>query len=439
MQLSSFHGAARRALFILIAGLVAATACTEQDVGTQACPALCPNQNVGVKDTTFELEVTDTTLTGFPIFGVEQQIVLAQVGTTFDTRGIIRFDSIATAYLPPGFTVDSSPVAITHPDSARLFLAIDTLKSHVPASFTINVYDVDTTVVDSLTQLLVPLFRPSRLIGSRTFTTLDWLDTVSVPIDSAKMRQVVTGPGRLRVGLQVVAPGTNAFVRIRASESGFAPRLYYKAAPDSGATMEQLVPRSNTPLLFSTAQASFADWTQVVVGSPPPVPNTTSVGGIPARRPVFTLNLPTRIVDSSEVVRATLTLTQLPRHAYRDTDSTALYPLVSSATALVTDPVRAISFAQPLTGAVRAAYAKGAWTDSLSLVPRDSGKRLVEVTAVVRQWRVNPTLLRRILALRVADEGFTESEMRFFSSTAASGLRPTLRIQYIPRPRTVTP
>ena len=112
---------------------------------------------------------------------------------------------------------------------------------------------------------------------------------------------------------------------------------------------------------------------------------------------------------------------------------------MSSATALVTDPVRAISFAQPLTGAVRAAYAKGAWTDSLSLVPRDSGKRLVEVTAVVRQWRVNPTLLRRILALRVADEGFTESEMRFFSSTAASGLRPTLRIQYIPRPRTVTP
>ncbi len=440
MHLQSNRRAVRRALLIVAAGLVAAaTACTEQDVGTQACPALCPNQSVNVKDTTFELEVSDTTLTGFPTFGLETQIVLAQAGGALDTRGIIRFDSLATAYLPPGYTVDSSQVAITHPDSVRLFLAIDTLNSRVPASFTINVYDVDTTVVDSLTQLLVPLFNPSRLIGSRTFTSLTWLDTVSVPIDTAQMRRVVSGPGRLRVGLQVVAAGADAFVRVRSSESGFAPRLYYKAAPDSGATMEALLPRSNTPLIFSTAQASFADFTVVVLGTSPPVANTLAMGGIPGRRPVFTFNLPTQIIDSSEVVRATLTVTQLPRHSYRDTDTTQVFPIVASATSLVVDPVRAISFAQPLTGVLRAAYAKGAWSDSLPLVPRDSGRVNVELTAVVRQWRVNPTLLRRVIALRVADEGFTQADLRFFSSGAPSGLRPRMRIQYIPRPKTVTP
>ena len=440
MQFSSSRRAGRLALFIVAAGcLAAAVACTEQDVGTQACPALCPNQNVTVKDTTFTLEITDTTLTGFPTFGVEAQLVLAQVAGGLDSRAIIRFDSLATAYLPPGYTIDSSQVAITKPDSARLFLSIDTLRSRVPASFTINVYDVDTTVVDSLTQLLVPLFRPSRLIGSRTFTTPEWLDTVSVPIDTARMRQVVAGPGRLRVGLQVVTAGADAFVRIRSTESGFAPRLYYKAAPDSGATMEVLVPRSTTPALFATAQSSFLDWTQVVAGTPGPIANTMSVGGLPGRRAALMFNLPAKVIDSSEVVRATLTLTQLPRRTYRDTDTTGIYPLIATATTNVTDLQRAISFAQPLTGTARLTYARGAWTDSLPSVPRDSGTVKFEMTAIVRQWRVNSTVLQRMIALRVADEGFTQADFRYFSTRAAAGLRPSIRIQYIPRPTTVTP
>jgi hypothetical protein len=440
MQFSSSRRAGRRALFMFAAAfLAAAVACTEQDVGTQACPALCPNQNVVVLDTTFTLEIADTTLTGYPTFGLEQQMVLAQVGDTLDSRAIIRFDSLATAYLPPGYTTDSAQVAITNPDSAHLYLTIDTLKSHVPASFTINVYDVDTAVVDSITQAVVPLFRPSRLIGTRTFASFEWLDTVSIPIDTAKMRLAVSGPGRLRLGLQVVAPGADAFIRIRATESGFSPRLYYKAAPDSGATMELLVPRSLTPALFSTAQATFADWTQVVIGTPPPIANTIAVGGMPGRRPAFIFNLPVKIVDSSEVVRATLTLTQVPRRTYRDTDTTAIYPLVSTATTNVTDLGRAISFAQPLLGSARASYSRGAWTDSLSAIPRDSGQIKIELTAIVRQWRVNSTLLQRIIALRVSDEGFTQADFRYFSTKAAANLRPSMRIQYIPRPTTVTP
>ncbi len=428
-----------RAILLLAAGLLGgAVACTEQDVGSQSCPALCPNQSVVVRDTSFELEISDTTLTGFPTYGVESQLVVASTAGVLDTRAIIRFDSLARIYLPPGFTIDSAPVPITQPDSARLYLAIDTLRSRVPASFTINAYDVDTTSVDSLTSLLVPLFRPSRLLGTRTFTAADWLDTVSIPLDSAKVRQVVTGPGRLRVGLQVVAASA-AMVRIRATESGFAPRLFYKAAPDSGATMVALLPRSTTPALFSTAQASFVDFTHVVLGAPPVAPNTMAIGGLPARRAVLLFNLPSKIIDSSEVVRATLTLTQVPRVTFRDTDTSAVYPLVAVATTNVIDPVRAISFAQPLFGATRARYSPGAWTDSLRLVPRDSGTRQMELTAVLREWRINASFLRRLVALRMGDEGYTEADMRFFSSTAPSGLRPRIRIQYIPRQATVTP
>ncbi|MBI3792546.1 MAG: hypothetical protein HY275_16920 [Gemmatimonadetes bacterium] len=433
-----------RRLAIPVAALVTAVlvGCTEQDVGSQACPALCPNQNVVVKDTSFDVVLTDTTLTGFQTFGIEQSLVLASVGgnATLDIRAVIRFDSLQTAYLPPGFTADSAPVGITHPDSAHLFLHVDTLNSRVPATFTINVYDVDTTSVDSLTQLLVPLFRASRLIGSRTFTTPEWLDTVSIPIDTAKLRVIVGTTGRLRVGMQVVPPpGADAFVRIASTETTVAPNFFYKAAPDSGAAQVRLVPRSNTPALFSTAQASFADFTIPVVGTPPLAPNTLGVGGLPAKRTVVTFALPTFIVDSSQVIRAILTLTQLPRRGYRDTDTAQLIPLTYVASTNVTDPLRATAFAQPLLGAIRARYSAGAWTDSLKLLPKDSGQRQVEITAMVREWGLNPTAERRILAFRVLDEGFTQADLRFFSSAAAPSLRPRVRVLYIPAPPKVTP
>ncbi len=435
-----FRRASARALSTLPVLLLAfSAACEEREVGTQACPALCPDQTVVVKDTTFEVGIADTTLTGFPIFGIEAQLVVANVSGTLDTRAFLRFDSLQTVYLPPGFTVDSAVVGITNPDSARLFFNVDTAHSKVPASFTINAYSVDTTIVDSLTSVLVGMMVPGRLIGSRTFTTPEFLDTISIPIDSAKMRAIIAGPGRLRVGLQVVAPGQPAVIRLLASESQSPPRLIYKAAPDSGATTVALLPRALTPLLYSTAQASFADWTEIVVGAPPVAPNTMVVGGMPARRPVITFTLPAGIVDSSEVVRATLTLTQVPDHPFRDTDSVAIYPLVAASTANVTDQVRAIQFAQPLFGAIRLRYSTGAWTDSLGLVPRDSGRRKIELTAVLREWRINAALLRRIIALRVGDEGFTGAGVRFFSSSAPTGLRPSIRILYVPAPKRVTP
>ena len=436
----SFQRAGARVLSILAGVCLAiAVGCTEHTVGSQACAQLCPNTNVIVKDTSFELQVTDTTLLGFPTFGLEQAIMLASVANTLDTRGVIRFDSLQTAYLPPGFTVDSAPVAITHPDSVRLRLHADTLHSHVPSSFTINVYDVDTTSTDSLTQLLVPLMRPSRLIGSRTFTSADWLDTVSIPIDSAKFRAILLGTGRMRVGLRVVAGGSPVLVRFRTSETQFPAEFRYKAAPDSGAATITLLPRSNTPQLFATAQSAFADFMVVVLGTPVQAANTMSVGGIPGHRPVLSFAIPSAIVDSTEIVRATLTMTQLPRRTYRDADTTAIYPLVFSSTTNVTDAIRAASFAQPLFGASRQRYSSGAWSDSLRLVPKDSGTRQVELTAIFREWRINGTFLQRVLALRVADEGFSPAELRFFNARAPSGLRPRLRILYVPHPAAVTP
>lgn len=423
----------RKAL-VLAAVLVAAViaGCDEKEVGSQSCPILCPQQNVVVKDTTFDAAFTDTTLSGFPTFGASLQLTIASAGDTLDSRAIIRYDSLTRGYLPAGLPADSPYVPITNPDSARLHLFVDVAKSHVPANFTLEVYNVDTTSTDSLTALLTPLFRPDRLIGSRAFLAAELLDTINVPIDSAKMRQIITGGRRLRVGLKVVAT-ESAIIRIRSSEGSGGPRLYYKAARDSGSQTVAHLPRSLTPELFSSAQQAFTDWSQIVKGATPVGAGTVAVGGMPARRFVLTVNLPASIVDSSDVVRATLTLTQRPnRNSYRGGDTIAVYPLVMVSTSYVLDPFRAVELAVPLTGSIRSRYARYTYSDSVRLTPVDSGPREFELTALLREWRLNRTYLRRVIVFRLSDEGFDAGDIRFFSSSAAASLRPRVRLQYVP-------
>ena len=423
-----------RKVLVVAAMLMAAVVagCDEKEVGSQSCPILCPQQNVVVKDTTLEAVFADTTVDGYPSFGGAIQLMIASAGDTLDARAIIRYDSIQRAFLPVGFPADSPVVAITNPDSSHLRLYVDTARSRVPATFTIEAYDVDTTSTDSLTALLIPLFRPDRLIGSRTYAAAELLDTISVPIDTAKMRAIVFTGRRMRVGLKVVA-AQSAMIRFYSSESGVGPRLYYKAARDSGAQIVARLPSSQTPALYSTLQSAFTDWTLIVRGVSPMAATTMAVGGMPARRFVLTVSIPDRIVDSAEVVRATLTLTQRPNLAtYRSRDSLAIYPLVLVASTYVLDPFRAVELAVPLTGQIRARYTRQAYSDSLRMAPRDSGARRLEVTALLREWRINRSFLRRVIVFRVSDEGFDPGDLRFFSAGAAAGLRPSIRIQYVP-------
>lgn len=430
----------RRRVVVAAMALAAVVAgCDERDVGSQSCPILCPQQNVVVKDTTFDAVFADTTLTGYPSFGGSLELMIASAGDTLDTRAIIRYDSIARSFLPVGFPADSPLVPIANPDSSHLRLYVDTARSHVPATFTIEAYDVDTTSVDSLTALLTPLFRPDRLIGSRTFAAAELLDTISVPIDTASMRAIVTGGRRLRVGLKVVAAGS-AIIRFFSSESSQGARLYYKAAPDSGSQIMAHLPRSSTPELFTTAQQAFFDWTLIVKGATALPAATTGVGGMPARRFVLTVNLPPWIVDSADVVRATLTLTQRPHlSTYRSGDSLAVYPLVLVATSYVLDPFRAAELAVPLTGAIRSRYTRQAHSDSLRMAPRDSGARDFEVTALLREWRLNRGFLRRVIVFRVSDEGYDAGELQYFGAAAAAEVRPRIRIRYVPAATRLTP
>ena len=101
-----------------------------------------------------------------------------------------------------------------------------------------------------------------------------------------------------------------------------------------------------------------------------------------------------------------------------------MQPQAVVATETITDLRRA---------AALVANASAVVIDSLRLAPADSGQRVLSLVALVRAWRSFPEGTQRAVVLRAALEGSQVGEVRFFSSEAASGLRPRLRLSYIPR------
>jgi hypothetical protein len=196
-------------LALVVAGILAA--CTEDFQGGAACPALCPEQNVVVFDTTFDPVELDTTVTGFPTHGTETELLLARRGDTVDTRPVIRFDSLPIYFNSGSPTADTVIQVI---DSPYVKLRINRASSVFTQPVTFEVFDVDTTSGDSAfaandtsTALERLLFRPDRRIGMITFDTAQITDSVRIPIDSLALLNKILNQQRLRLGFRATSTG----------------------------------------------------------------------------------------------------------------------------------------------------------------------------------------------------------------------------------------
>ena len=108
-------------------------------------------------------------------------------------------------------------------------------------------------------------------------------------------------------------------------------------------------------------------------------PTHAGVGGVPSRRMFLRFNVPSHIVDSTTVVRASLLLTQVPnrRRRRRTIRSTSTRWRFSRGPA-VTDVASALQFLGT----------NGQFgLDSLLLAPGDSGLRSFEIVGLVRTWK----------------------------------------------------
>ena len=166
----------------------------------------------------------------------------------------------------------------------------------------------------------------------------------------------------------------------------------------------------------------------IIVSGALPIPGTgvVAVGGVGGARTYMQFNLPALLVDSVQVIRASLLLNQLQsRVVASSSDSMALLVNPVLAGSQITDVGTIVDFAGSGTNV---------GLDSVRLVPKDPGLRSIELVNLFRAWReVGSANSNRAIVLRAKHEASSAAEIDFVSNDAALALRPRIRITYVPR------
>lgn len=411
-----FRGALVASLLALLVG------CSEQVAGSLGCPTLCTDQAAALRDTTLNgVVVLDTTLLGFPPLGTTRDVTLLNQGDTADVRLIARFDTLPDAYRPSGAASDS---AISRVDSATFLFAVDTSVTRPTTAITIDAFDVDTTANDTIPSTLVTLFRDDRLLGSQTYQPADVKDTLRLALSNSALLVKIKKFQRLRIGLRIRGASS---VKLRVVSSAFTPRVRFRVSADTTVKPDTVTLLSRTPTADPGIAGSLIVYPLVAKGAlPVPPPGRIGIGGLAGARSYLRFNIPSIVLDSVQVVRASLVLTQLaPRAPGGSTDSLTIYAAPIIASPSVTDVRLASQFLG--SGAQLS-------SDSLRLSPRDVGLRSLELVNIVRVWQlVGTSNTSRALVLYSPQEGRTAGELSFASTEALLAQRPQLRITYVPR------
>ena len=302
---------------------------------------------------------------------------------------------------------------------------IDTLTSKPTLPFTIDAYDVDTTAADTLTQALVPLFRANRLIGSQSFAAADLkADTLRLSLDNAALFAKIKDTLRLRVGLRVRGAGAAS---VRVLGNSFVPRIRMRVSTDTTVVPDTVFPRSKTPEEDVNVQNAFALYQVVAAGALPLPPNGTfTIGGLAGARTYIRFDIPATVLDSVQVIRASLLLTQIPaRSTSAVADSLTVFTQPVLAAPTVTDIFTAATF-------IGGARAYG--IDSVRFAPRDNGVKSIELVNLFRFWKgIGSANTSRSIVLTALEEGSDPGEVSFYSTEGPVDSRPRLRLTYVPR------
>jgi hypothetical protein len=419
-------------LLVAVASTLAITACAEKLEGGASCPLLCTQQSATLVDTTIDGVVFDTSIVGLPPIGAERLLMLASHGDSLDARAIVRFDTIPQSFSKSN-GLDSVIVKL---DTAELWLPI--LKpdsAHRPSGpITIEAYNVDSIPPDSVTlptdtvaSVLATLFRPGRLLASKTFAPESLLDTLRIPLPTDTVLDRVVNGKSLRIGFRLVPQAGQGYdIQIGTTQVGAPVELHLVPSLDTATVPVNVTPLSKTPFNQEFLAGPLADYSIIVKGGSAITPaNVIAVGGVPSRRALLRFDVPSRIVDSTTIVRASLLLTQSPNRKLSTKDSIFVFPAAVLASSSITDTRTLLQF----VGAI------GQFgLDSVAMSPADSGLRSFEIVSLVRTWRgTTNDISPRAIALRSNGEGGSPVEINFFSSRVGGAVRPRLRITYVPQ------
>lgn len=388
-----------------IAGTLVAlslAACGEKLTAPGDCPGLCPSDNLVVVDTVIEARL-DSTYTGFVEAG-EGQRLLVSTGAAGGRRiGIARFtrreDSVSVRDTLFPYVVDSVILGVTVQgrDRAAAGLALEIFQ--LPATVAVD----STTTFAEVNAALTP----TRLIATVPLADTLTNGSVRVFLSGADLARIVFGPADdnvLRLAYRLTSAQPTGIL-LASSGQGLAGPSFVTwlrvARPDT--TVVRSLPRI---VQFD----SFVDETPLGT----PSPDVTTVGGSPSSRALLRFDLPPRIRDSSQIIRATLQLVPLA-------------PIVALAGDSAQLDVRGI-FSDLGPKSPRISTSTSLLLTE-ELTPGATDTVFVEVTPIARLWHAEnrpPTAF----FLAVGREAGTFTFAQFGSSRSPAG-RPTLRITYV--------
>jgi hypothetical protein len=425
MNRSSFVRFKSLSLFLACLAVGSLAACSEDLESGHSCPLLCPQETAPLKDTIVDAIVMDTSAVGFPTIGFEPILTVAQRGDSLDTRVSLRYDS-----LPLTYTYQGTDSAIVRVDSAYLIAPRPVGDSAVAftADGRIEAYDITDAANDTAAASLAGQMILANKLGEFAYSAGQSPDTLKILLDTARVHSRIINTRNLRIGLRMVSTSSDQ-VRFTTTNSGGGISLTVVPNSDTAAARIVFKPQSFTPVDPEYIRPAFGDFQFTVVGNEPP-PNTLRVGGTPAHRVLMKFDIPTHIIDSSVVVRATLLLTQRPSGSPDAGEAVSLHVVPILASSEVTDLHTQLEFAGSINFD----------PDSLVTVPKDSGVVGAEMVAILRAWRLQDTVKTpRIAALILSSEGTRLAGLDFFSLEAAPELRPRLRITFVTRVNTGQP
>lgn len=413
------HRVSRLAAVLVLAGGV--TACQEDLRGGGACPIVCPDQTLAMRDTVLEAIVLDSTLLGFPPPGSEQAMLLVHRPDTVSTAVVVRFDQVPREYSPP--TGGGVQPALSF-DSAALVLRIsERVALEQPVTF--QLFDVDTLAPDLDLDAVRAQVRPERLIMELSYAIEDTIPTaIRFELDAEEFGDRILDGQRLRFAVRVLSPSSIQF-RVLSSATASTPLLELRPVLSTGPVDVDVPPSTVVPPDMGPSISEMSDYTLVLQGTPPSPPELLVIGGLPGRRVFMRFEIPAALADTTTVVRAALLLTQVPNSRVGPMDSVSIFPRAVLAHPRLEPGKAALLLSEP---------------GQLGLIPVrrrpiDDGLVSLDMAQVVRQWRSLDTLrVQRALVLQAGEEGLAPQELHFYSTEAADpAVRPRLRITYIPR------
>ena len=396
---------------VLLSGLaLLVLACEENFTAPGSCPEFCPAAEIQMIDSLLTGVVErDTSFLGY-ILAHEAIAMQVSGGGAQQSRALIRFRSFSAT--SPVTNTESGPVA--ERDSFQLDVLVSKRSAGI-SDTSVAIYRIPVAVDSTSTFAdLEPFFHDSLIIGFLPLpdsaggdsASVDsvFADTTSVVFPADAFPTFVEDERQITIGL-AVRSSTPEFVTVSSFEglSGAGITRYAKA--DSAATA-----------LVEVTDFRGAEFdTFVHTDIPPPQAATLSIGGLPSARSFLRLNLPSFILDSSDVLRASLLLVPVEPvlGAPRDT-----FNLVANALSADFGPKSPLLISLDV-----AALGVPVVVGSLDTVA-------VDITSIVRQWQDNPDQVRT-LVLRLRAEATAIAELRVGSSQRLNAL-PSVRMTFVP-------